>query len=180
MFDNFDNTDSINTGKLFDFDLVNDDMTDKQRRVLLAAQFYYTRDDCSISNIAKEAGVASQTVTYTLQKFNLLRPELFNPEHGPLPTVFRTYEDLTTLQQRIIDEMVFDPSLTPHAVSKRVDCTSDYAYKVERTYGDIINLRREMVAQNYRMQTTTVDAPEPDTNPVAPEPSLFTRPGSAD
>jgi hypothetical protein len=180
MFDNFDNTDSINTGKLFDFDLVNDDMTDKQRRVLLAAQFYYTRDDCSIKNIAKEAGVANQTVNYTLRKFNLLRPELFDPSCSRLPNLFKQYEDLTTLQQQIIDEMVFDPSVSPYTVSKRVGCSSNYAYDVERNYGDIINQRREMVAQNYRMQTTTVDAPEPDTNPVAPEPSLFTRPGSAD
>jgi hypothetical protein len=124
---------------------MNTDITDAQRRVLLAASAFAGRHDVSFLAIAEHADVAPTYVRYVLVQFIDRHdlPAACKVLERCTPT--KTYDDLTSMQRQIMNELVVNPEQTDQRIADRVGCSSSHVQHTRVIYGDMVDERRQKV-----------------------------------
>lgn len=136
---NFDSKSLINSDIL----VSENQITDKQRRILLATEAFVGRSDVSFSAIARNAGVSVTYVRNTLAKY--MSRQL-------LPVDCRTvaerccsrksYDNLTEMQRQIINEKVINSSMSYTEIAEVVDCSISYVRSTIILFSDIVESKR--------------------------------------
>ncbi len=139
--DNNDSRPFINSDLLIE-EANEENVTDKQRRVLLAASALYDNPDVSFSMIARNAGVSTTYVRYVLVQ-HVDRTEL--PADCRIfdrCTPNKTYDDLTSMQRQIVNELALNDDISNTEVADRVECTVKHVQTTGVIYGDIVQQKR--------------------------------------
>jgi len=123
--------------------MMSDDLTQKQRSVLLAASSLYSSPDVSISAIGRHADVAPNYARYVLATY-MERFEL--PSDCNLLercTATKSYDDLTDIQRQIVNERALHDDFTETEIADEVGCTQSMVHQTLVFYDDIVEQLRD-------------------------------------
>jgi hypothetical protein len=125
--------------------LTDSDITEKQRRVLLATSAFAGRHDVSFYGIAQHADVSTNYVRYVLVQFIDRHdlPAACRVLERCTPT--KTYDDLTSMQRNIINELLVNPEQTDREIAEIVGCSNSHVQHTRIIYGDMVDERRQKV-----------------------------------
>ena len=155
---------------------VYDELTDKQRAVI---NEYIRDDEQNMSELAEAAGVDPSYPRQVIDKFGWIADELTNVDvkpvgdadnltdedaasseptsrNDPTPTDEKSYDDLTSLQQQIIDEIVENPNKSYKEIAADVGCDVTYPGTIAKNFEHLINERRGETEDDSGVQTITV------------------------
>ena len=131
-------------------DFTDSDIPKKHREVLKAAAAYQYHPEGSISSIVNETDTDRYLVVQILGRYlepsQIPRKETYAKS---VKCVFdKKYEDLTETQQRIVNEAILHPEMSPNQIAKRVGVSEQYSYSVYYTFRHIIEPRQKMQTFN--------------------------------
>lgn len=118
-----------------------DTSTEKQRFILLAARDAVLRENHSIRGLGRFCDTSRKYVKNALAKY-IHRHDL--PAACAIATrctPTKTYEDLTRLQKRIINETIINQEHSQQEIADVVNCSEGHVAYTQRVYADLIHQR---------------------------------------
>lgn len=118
-----------------------DTSTEKQRFILLSSRDAVLRDETSLRGIARLSDTTRQYVKTALTKYIHRRDLPAACAIATRCTPTKTYDDLTRVQQRIINETIINQDQTRGEIADLIGCSKSHIGNTQRWYSDLIKER---------------------------------------